>query len=641
METKYKDKYLKYKSKYLELKSEIENEDKYNQIGGILFYNCAEFYSPPEYYCYTTREGLIDNLNNKLTGTNNPWNGTVLHELSKINYNMDRFDQLPELVKLILNIRPRPARILELLLSKSTVEFIKKILTTPMNNLTILQRPIKYTIENSINRDVIESFKIVTTIIETTQPNMWLALTKVLEFFSCVITNHQLKVLLRNYLPGIVDNFNSLPIKFVLLDKIISEENYNIKNNQYTVENITTVDRSDESTKNFILKDFFSKTNTHNKLPPSALLLLSVKINPLINEYGNYYNNLLRQTFQMEGVVKLIGKCQGLQNQQIQLVQAENPQPLIRFDSSRQTDENHLTVALENEQAQQTNTSLLARFLTIINTPNTINPHEVNEPTRSLFTLPSLVTLPTIKIFKSIEEKMADKTEEIRTLEEEKRTLENKLLTASEEQGTFAKLIYQGSPSEKEYLNHQIRDKKIAITNTEKELYDLEIEKNIRDTPGVSRGLFKFVEPFIKNLTHSIWIINKDLCTGAQTQSNIKWRTFDKLLKIPSAQIFKDIFFPKKEIIKLIIQYLSPYSTFLPVRFNTYLYEILDIGIDEQRDFDLVYRELQYKIFDDFNLGETYHYSDLVNGRYVTNALTPPPVLLNRIIDELEQHHRI
>lgn len=149
----YKNKYLKYKLKYVKEKEKIDNRCK--QIGGILTYNCSKFYNNNNDYCFQTRYQFIDFL--RILVKSSKWNNTVLAELANIDFDIDRYEELPELVKLVLNIKPKPAHILEMLLPIKTVDYLRKLLVGDVSTLTYVEYLTSVTIKQSINADVLQA----------------------------------------------------------------------------------------------------------------------------------------------------------------------------------------------------------------------------------------------------------------------------------------------------------------------------------------------------------------------------------------------------------------------------------------------------------------------------------------------------
>ena len=297
-------KYLKYKKKYLDLKNK-------KKLGGGL--SCMEYYGNGNSYSFENFNGIINFLKD-FSGSNRNWeNGnntssnyenTILHELIKINFDMTRINELPELVKLILNIKIKPGHILEFTCTKETSEYYKSIITNTYNGSRLSSGYLITNIINSgIDQSVILAIQEILAILpeekKSNSTNTWDSLTKLLEFIGCMLDSKALNYFVSDKIESFKSTLREQIIQIVFLEDIVySESRRKFKNFYNGTKNSNT---SNISYSDFLLKDFMSSVkNEMCILPPSVLLLLSIKLNPSINNPTNYYNlqlkNLLKYT---------------------------------------------------------------------------------------------------------------------------------------------------------------------------------------------------------------------------------------------------------------------------------------------------------------------------------------------------------
>lgn len=326
MHIDYKNKYLKYKKKYIHLKFLQQNTDIQNggnSITGI--YNtivnlttCRQYYNEPNKYKFENFKSLKDFLNNFYMNNQQLYKETILGELKKIDFNIERYDELPELVKVILIIKLQSSHLLEYLLSKEYVELIKSILDESYSIKEFKNESSIYTSIKSllftairsmiqqIDKKVLDSIKTILKLnSQNTEVNDWDALTKLLEFFCCFINGTSISaidtILYSFGKKTIVEQFrekiNNQAIQILFLNQLTDDKNIRIKiNDIYNIvpESIISQENTDYY-KNFTLKDFLDPNlNANFYLPPIILLFLSIKLNPIINNSDNSLNKMLR-----------------------------------------------------------------------------------------------------------------------------------------------------------------------------------------------------------------------------------------------------------------------------------------------------------------------------------------------------------
>ncbi len=659
----YKKKYLKYKLKYIKEKEKIDNN--YKQLGGILTYNCSRFYNNNNDYCFESRDEMIDFLRILVKSTK--WNNTVLAELANIDFDIDRYEELPELVKLVLNIKPKPAHLLEMLLPKKTVDYLRKLLVGDVNTLTYVEYLTSVTIKQSINADVlqacVEILYLSPDIQDISEANMWKNLSKLIEFISCLLSSPEIKYLLGSNYEELLQNIENLPVKFVVLDDLILYKT-NVK--QLYPDDTQISLGSTPIYNNFILKDFFMSSNTYNCIPPSALLLLSVKLNPNINNIDNYYNILFRNLLQYYRVEcgyttqrqQIHKMANDFNNERITLLRREDSVLLDRAITTllSQEDEeiNIESQGRPNERSREEDVGEeTPYFVEQLERPiQSVQPVRIVEQE-----LPDITDYTTVfrkinlqykKLIEDVQDKAVnlsvylsrlnilarlDKTKRIRWLETEIDRLTKKRddyisrLPKASNQKRFMVL-----PSEHDTLMNKIREKNTRIRNYSEELDLLKRQESEASENKINYILSKI----IILIGVGIDDMERDICTGSSA-SNITWRTFNTLLKITEGNLFRIInFTASNKLVSIILQYVTPYSTYLPINFNTYLHERLDMNPEQKISFDRKYQEFEINLFTEFVHTDGYYYVNLKpNGvsERITNALTPPPIILNRIVN--------
>ncbi len=632
----YKEKYLKYKEKYLTLKNESEIRIS-NQIGGILTYNCNSFYKNVDSYCYNTNILMQRELTSILR-TSNEWDNTVLYELEKIDFDIKRINELPEVVKLILNIKPKPSHLLEMILPKNFVELIRKVLLYERSRQTTIEYALSISIKKSFNPELLQYLeKIVCLNPAEINPeiNSWIALNKLLEFISCLLNNREFKILFKSTYNTAIKNIKELPIEFELLNKIIEYPNY--INNIYDPRDITTIDGVSLNYNNFLLMDFFSERNISNVLPPSALLLLSIKINEDINKRDNYYNDLLRKLL---GYLRVecgyVERTPSLNAQTIEF----NAEPIVGITTE---DGVLLDTALNTiitNPVNQIDPTLnlineVHNNLTILQKMSLMYNGILDNFNRSLTT--SRDNLKNyLRRFNVLNRQ--NREERIVWLETEVRRLQKKIKAYQEElPAKSTTKLFGLIKSESDVITDKIKDKLTRVNQYNEEIRLLKGDIQHTNNSKINYILSKII--FVIGI--GLNDLDKDICNAGRPASNIAWRTFDKLLKINEANIFKIIALTNSNIlINLILQYVTAYSTFLPLDFKSYFYIKLNMNADQINTFNRKYQEFENNIYQNFIHDDGYYYNNIKQDgttEKITNALTPPGELLNTISNIVNQ----
>jgi len=623
------------------------NANKINNSGGGLFdiLSCSRYYND-ESYCFNNfadlKRFLInvsgkpsngDTLKNWPNGLNTESNykGTILDELIKIDFNMARFLELPQLVQLLLNIKPKPSHLLEFLIPKETFEYCKNIIMVTENNPNPYLRSI---IQNAIDPKVLTSIQEILGLLpQEANLNSWDALTKLLEFISCLCDSTILLGILAKIKIDLINSTKEIlknqPIQIVLLDDILYKPNSRVIKNIYT--GAVTKQNISNSYSNFVLRDFFDPSkNTNFVLPPSALLLLSIKLNDIINIKGNYYNDLFRYLLQNSGY-----QCD-------YRAQTTNETEINNYLESQQirlepTDSNLIDSALiqivngnSTNEEEQSKKSLLneigKNYKNMISSVKNLVGQ--NKTLSSAFdSVSNLLTINT------------DKEKRIQFLEGRITHYNSKIANLNAEKRTASTTKRFGS-SDADKIQEKIKAQITKLNTVQVELDSLKQSKSMSQAALAAKDAK--LNLILKNILLLVGLglekIDVDLCTLSGVSGNINWRTFDKLLKIFDGKIFKFInFSSSKTLTNLILQYVAPYTTYLPFDIKTFLYSKLKLDTPQKiQAFNNLYNAYETKLYQDFIHDDGFYYSELNdNGSKNNYALFPPSKLLNEIKNEV------
>lgn len=621
---------VKYKIKY-------NNFSNIQEAGALL--SCVDYYNDNN-YCFKSFNDLKNFLID-MSGKNNNWNnstniqsnynGTILDELIKINFDMTRYEELPELIKLLLNIKPKPAHLLEFLLTKENSDYVKSILTNTYEGSYVSSGyAITKAINNLIDKKVIFSIQEILDILpegtDLSRTNTWDSLTKLLEFVSCLLDSSLLNAY-PTALDSIKKSLKEQLVQIVFLDDLLYNPRKRIFKNLYPKDATRNCGEISNAYRNYVLKDFFNTSlNTNFVLPPSVLLLISIKLNPIINIKDNYYNDLFRSILQYTRY-----ECNYSPPSNI-TSQIENYVKEPQLNELKEEDSNLIDIALVPvinsddmvNTTRQTNYSLLNKFGSKYT--ELLNNIKVN------FTINKSLSnvMKNFNLFqnKNKDTRIIELTNKVNTLNNKKTDLNNKLSTAKTTK-TFG--LFK---SEKEKIEEEIKK-----TTTKIRQYEIEIAL-LRGVPNATRD--EKINLILSNILLLIGLgldnLDKDICSIDNKNSNISWRTFDKTLKILDSNLFKTIsFVSSKTLTHLLLQYVTVYTVYFPFDIRQYFYQKLKLNTPEKiNKFNYLYDQYEKKIYEDFIHSDGFYYTEPdINGNINVYALFPSAKLLNEIKDYL------
>lgn len=640
----YQDKYLKYKNKYLVLKKEVEDENNLiiEQNGG-LFVSCGDYYNDPNLYRFNNKNEMYSFLIN-LSGMNNNWSNlpntasdyknTLLYELIQIDFDVNnRFDELPELVKLLLHIRPKPAHLLQMCCLKETADFYTSVLrNTYEGGITTAGYYLTSAIHSSINKNVIEAVEQILDLLpESENTNTWDSLTKVLEFLSCIsdsaiFTNTLFSSITGRLLNSLKDSFNNLIIQIVFLEDIVLY-NKNRRKFRELYKNHTTDNSNENHSKlynNFVLKDFFDPSkNTINILPPSLLLLLSIKLNPIINKSTNAYNKSFRSFLQYSRYECGYHPALDVENS-IEAFTNEPKDKEFTEKDSELLDTALLPIVNGNSEDQSKNENLSLFEALGLNSKKLYT--QVLSGIKNITNINSLVK--SINIFQSKQPK--DRVSQ----------LKEKIIKVNNEKAVLLLQMKEASSSKKFSLfksDKEIIDDKIKQLDSKLRRYEIEIAF-LEGKSDSSRE--QKLNLILSNILSLVGVgldkLNTDVCKIGD--SEINFRSFDKIFKILDGNFFKIInFTASKYLTHTLMQNITPFTIYLPFDIRTYFYKKLKLNTAEKiNKFNHLYDQYEKLIYEDFIHNDDYYYTEKnKDGSPNVNALFPPAKLLNDIKDQL------
>ncbi len=269
---------------------------KNNYINNTNTYNFNSFTEMKQF--------LINYVNTNSNKEN--YKRSILGELIKINFDVvNRQNELPTIVKIILNLSPTPEYVLNKIATKKFANDIKlillgqyvsqiteiQLLTLPNINGNVLYYdimlallngfvngmvlPSQYNVSLKILDDTIVNSLTELLAITHSNANIWKCITNLLELFLCIIDSGifaYVNIDPLNY--SIYMNHNFKRILFA--DDIINKKSYRIFSSFYPT--ITNNIDYGNYYKNYKLIDFFNKNNSKFVLPPSVLFMLSIEL---------------------------------------------------------------------------------------------------------------------------------------------------------------------------------------------------------------------------------------------------------------------------------------------------------------------------------------------------------------------------
>lgn len=690
MNNQYEKKYNKYKTKYLMLKKELYQNNKLEiQKGGVLKIfeqiglSCNNYYNKSNIYSFNNFNEL-KNFLIEFSGYKKNWNNgantysnysnTILDELIKIDFDIiNRFNELPEIIKVLLHLKPKPAHILEFLFDKNFSSDIKAVLTNTYvskSNLSLTQiMDLKNIPQESIydaimvilngflhgtklygyeitrggvNTEVLSSIRQILAIEpENPSTNTWNSITKLLEFIGCMIDSKLFDyfgIKLEDYTRFLTEQL----VQIVFLDDMIRNKTKRKFTNFYpSNKNLSESQELPNYYDKFILMDFFNpQKNTKFILPPSVLLFLSVKLNPILNSPSYWLNNYLREFIQF-----ITNKgCNYQEEEIIKKIEEyveQNPPTEINLKESDSGLIDVALIGLTNGTDKELTTNNIVSSNSLLTEAGIKYTQIMNSITDSIKSNIK-AGLANINIFKSINIfKPTNPLIRKQELQNRINQLETKLKKLKEDYGkaNTSKQLLGWFKSEKEQIKDRIHRNELKINDVRLEL--TELDKIINNKDGERTNKLNYIlSTIILMAGIGINRISKDLCTVGK-DSTINWRTFDKLLAILDGKLFKIINLSSSNSIKhLTIQYVVPYSIYLHLDLNRFFH--LKFKLDNQKalEFDnwySIYSQRIYENFTNHQYGFYYQETDS-EGNEIKNiyALFPSAKLLNEIKDSIE-----
>lgn len=689
MNNQYEKKYNKYKTKYLMLKKELDQNNEVEiQKGGITSFfekiglSCNDYYNNKNIYSFNNFDEL-KNFLIEFSGSKKNWNNgtntysnysnTILDELIKIDFDItNRFNELPEIIKVLLHFRPKPAHILEFLFDKNFSSDIKAILTnTYKSNLSLKQiidsknipheliYDAKMVILNgflhgtklygyeitsgSINKEVLSSIRQILAIEpENSSTNTWNSITKLLEFIGCIIDSKLFDYIkLENYTGFLTEKI----VQIVFLDDMIRNKTKRKFTNFYSSKQNSNQELPNYYDK-FVLMDFFNpQKNTKFILPPSVLLFLSIKLNPILNSPTYKLNIYLRDFIEF-----ITNKsCKYKEEEIIKKIEEyveQNPPTEINLKESDSELIDVALIELTNGTDKELTTNNIVSSNSLLTEAGIKYTQIINSITDSIKSNIK-VDLVNINIFKLINKfKPTNPLIRKQELQNKINQLENKLKKLEEDYGkaNTSKQLLGWFKSEKELIKDRIDRNKLKIIDVRLEI--AELDKIINNKDGERTNKLNYIlSTIILMAGIGINRISKDLCTVGKN-STINWRTFDKLLSILDGKLFTIINLSSSNSIKhLTIQYVVPYSIYLHLDLNRFFH--LKFKLDNQKalEFDNWYSEYSQRIYENFtNHQDGFYYQETGSkGEEIKNtyALFPSAKLLNEIKDSINTKKKL
>ncbi len=604
-------KYLKYKKKYLDLKAyqkelAIKNEggNILDTLGGILnsAFSCTDYYNKDKdgtlKFCY--HFGSFDKMKvflKKIQSTGVEYNDTILHELIKKRFEIER---LPELVKILLKLRLTESKLLELILSKQQVNDYELILQKDYKNGGV-NGIIQTALHKSISPHFITSLKQILYIeddnIDRDNINIWDAYSDVLSFYSCIADSNTLYPIV-NINKKILDSLDKLqlPISLVFLESLANRKHktgvikQNIKdlyiqNNAITIPS-EEVQTAYNNTRNFTLEDFLnSDKNTFGILPPSVLLLLSMKFNQKNDSNG--WNKTIKKMINNMGI-------------------------LCSKEDSRQAIIEAYLELIDSEEESSNGTNLIEDLKKVeleLNVLNNIYKDLSSEKSKS--------------DGKTIEQKCS--IVKARGVKDSVKALFTKLKTkvGSDNKGpTLCREYYT------------LKNKKHSI--------EKEIEERTRQETGLKKSTTanQLLSSIITYLIHAK-NTRTEIC---HPDPYMTWDLFDGILNKFNSLSKIDLS-RFDSINHSTIQSVIAFATFLPFDLKELLYHVLGTKEDRKENFEKLYETYRMEIYSKFvepldgnyylrNTGDAPYNPEKPDDLQITSPLWPPTSLFNKIKKE-------
>ncbi len=613
-------KYLKYKKKYLDLKAYQKELAIKNEGGNIV--GCGDYYNKDKdgnlKFCYhfgsfNAMTLFLRNIRGGDTSTEikyASYNNTILDEIIKNNFEISK---VPELVKILLKLRLTEAKLLELILSKQQVEDYELILQNKYPSTgSNANRALQAALQNLISPNILTSLKKILYIeddsIDRSDINIWDAYSDLLSFYCCMtdskIVNpgNKMGTFVVNKLEAM-----QLPVSLVFLE-LLAKRIYNkdgiLLNSQNIIEDIykgsgaSAVDKPSDivktaynNTRNFTLEDFLNRDNNPNGiLPPSVLLLLSMKLNP--NNNTNGWNKTIKGWINYVGI-----HCTNTLSQKEIIEQYE-----ILF----REEEN-----LSNQSTDNLSTLLQSKKQELIKIQEEMKTLELTYSNRRTDG-------------KTIQQKCSIKKAEgvKNTVKAMFSKLKFKVSKSDDKENSLCGQYYQ-IQNKKHFIEDEIQEiltkMSLAVTNRE---------------PSILGNIATNLKALLSGTTQ----LKKDVCDSG---NSISWRSFNDILK--RLHTFATIDLSRFDSVKhLIIQSVIAFATFLPFDLKELLYYVLHTADKRKPRFEQLYETYRLEIYINFishdndnyylrKTGDAPYDPNKPNDMKITSPLWPPTSLFEAI----------
>ncbi len=499
--------------------------------------------------------------------------------------------------------------------------------------------------KGGINKDVINSITEILAITpENENTNVWNCLTKLLEFISCMVDSKLFDytgVKIENY----VSFLNDQIVQIVFLDDIIRNKTRRKFSTLYPNRNIADDKDKDNNNfyKNFALNDFFNANNKQFILPPSVLLFLSIKLNPIINNPSFWLNKTLRGYVEYASNKQCYYKEDDAVMEELEkFIAEEDPSNEINLTSQ---DSNLIDVAIigltnGTDSDIIDNNNDISSSNSIITVASKKYNEMLTEVTVKIKGGMNIFNVFKLNVFKPRDPILRQKEvlDKMKSLDEKTLALETEYKNANTNKRFFGLMS-----DDKTILENKLKKNKSKLTELKIEYDNLnDMVTNVNHTKQIK--LNYILSKIILMSGIGIGHISRDLCTNSD-KSNVSWNTFDKLLKILDGRIFNTIALSSSNIIKhSIIQFIVPYSIFLHININKFLYNKLKFTEKEIKEFELWYSIYENQVFNDYLHDDGNYYEEIVenkNDKNMMDTIYKNAYILKSIISNKSDDNKI
>lgn len=569
------------------------------KISGIA--SCEDYYNKGNdgkylsFYEFDNMNDLDQFIDYVFMATNEYNQGTVLYELQM---NKRHNHKKPQLINLFMNCKLSKARILELLFSKKDVEKYTQILEGTFEPVTTLDIAVNSFIR-TLPQHVTDSLKNILYIDVKNEytENIWDAYSTVLSFISCLLDSKLLSMAIT--IPQIKEMVREmgLPINFMFLDLIFDSEmpgcSRNINNlytkffekkqrtkmiipDSYIESHTKTYNQINE----FTLNDFFDKDkNTMCCLPPSVLFMLMIRIDPLINDQNNQWNNKMKNWM------------------------------------------SYLEMSCDEKVLAEKQSNL---------------PHLPNSPSHPSNSPPHSPIDSSIPIKQLTEEQQTIEILQNKIKELTEKINKNDCWTKTNSSGPVNKINqFMGSLSLNLNLplsNKSPQCKDLETLITQRQLVETQL-KIVQSQMSISAGSTT-QRLLIKSINR---LVDLHKIAKAVCENRIQWDTFDGVIGTVtnSPDIIFSLFNVQKNInlTHLIMHFIIGFVIYLPIDLRRFFHVLLRIDNENINNFNSMYDIYKIYLYNDFtSKNDANYYTDDQNSM-TKNPLFPPQILLDHIKD--------